>query len=213
MKKEFWHNRWDINHITFHGSEAHKLLVEYFNELSLPEESRIFVPLCGKTLDISWLLSKGYRVAGAELSQKAIDELFSESGLSPDITELENLTHYSAENIDIFVGDIFNLTAEILGPVDAVYDRAAMVALPEEMRTNYARHMMEITQKAPQLVISYDYDQTCIDGPPFSVSGEELHQHYDKYYTLKNLARVDVPGGLKGKCDAAEHIWLLKNDE
>jgi thiopurine S-methyltransferase len=97
----------------------------------------------------------------------------------------------------------------MLGPVEAVYDRAALVALPAEIRQRYAAHLMEITATAPQLLIGYEYDQALQAGPPFSVGREELHRHYGESYRLTLLASADVAGGLKGKCPAKEIVWLL----
>lgn len=211
MEASFWHQTWRDNNIAFHRSEANPLLVKYFKQLSLLEDSRVFLPLCGKTLDIPWLLSNGYRVAGVELSTIAVEQLFTELGVEPKISGAGRLEHYSAENIDIFVGDIFHLSSEILGPVDAVYDRAALVALPKEMRDRYTAHLMQITNKAPQLLICYEYDQSLMEGPPFSVSNEEVSQHYKGGYHLTPIASTNVPGGLKGKCAAKENVWLLQN--
>src|SRR5690606_14666706 len=126
-----------------------------FKELSIAKGSRVFVPLCGKTLDIAWLLSNGYQIAGAELSELAIHQLFAALGIEPKITELGEVKHYSATDIDIFVGDIFNLIGDVLGSVDAVFDRAALVALPDDMRIRYAKHITDITGNAPQLLITY----------------------------------------------------------
>lgn len=212
MDASFWHQRWEKNEIAFHQSKANPLLVEYFHELSLAKGSRIFVPLCGKTLDISWLLSNGYRVAGAELSKVAIEQLFMELGVQPKISGVGEVDQWSANNIDIFVGDIFALSRKILGPVDAVYDRAALVAFPEEMRNRYTAHLTEMTDKAPQLLICYDYDQRLMEGPPFSVSNEEVKRYYTVNYDLTLIASTDVSGGLKGKCAAKENVWLLKNE-
>lgn len=209
MDKIFWEERWKKNEIAFHGAEANPFLVKYFDRLSLAKGSRIFLPLCGKTLDILWLLSKGYRVAGAELSKLAIDQLFSEMKVTPQISKLGKLEHYSAKNLDIFVGDFFDLSRQALGSVDAIYDRAALVALPESMRSSYTKHLIEITNKAPQLLICYEYDQRLQEGPPFSISNEEVHQHYKSHYDLNLLESSNVPGGLKGKSPAKENIWLL----
>jgi thiopurine S-methyltransferase len=210
MDAGFWHRMWEKNEIAFHQSKANPLLVEYFHELSLAKGSRIFVPSCGKTLDISWLLSNGYRVAGAELSKVAIEQLFMELGVQPKISEVGEVDQWSAKNIDILVGDIFALSRKILGPVDAVYDRAALVAFPEEMRNRYTAHLTEMTDKAPQLLICYDYDQRLMEGPPFSVSNEEVKRYYTVNYELTLMASTDVSGGLKGKCAAKENVWLLK---
>ena len=212
MDASFWRQRWDKNDISFHESEANPLLVKYFKELSLAKGRRVFLPLCGKTLDIPWLLSNGYHVAGAELSKIAIEQLFTELGVEPKISGVGEVDHYSAKNIDIFVGDIFHLSSQILGRVDAIYDRAALVALPEKMRNRYTAHLTEITDKAPQLLICYEYDQSLMEGPPFSMSNEEVNQHYRDSYDLTLIVSTNVPGGLKGKCTAKENVWLLKND-
>lgn len=212
MDASFWHQRWGNNEIGFHEREANPLLVKYFKTLSLTKGGRVFLPLCGKTLDIGWLLSNGYRVAGAELSKIAIEQLFAELGVEPKISTQGGLDHYSAKDIDIFVGDIFDLSRQMLGPVDAIYDRAALVALPVEMRHRYTAHLTEITHKAPQLLICCEYDQSLMEGPPFSITNEEVNQHYRNRYDLTLMVSRDVAGGLKGKCAAKENVWLLKND-
>jgi thiopurine S-methyltransferase len=212
MDTDFWHQRWEKNEIAFHASKPHPVLVAYFKELKLVESSRVFLPLCGKTLDIAWLLSKGYRVAGAELSKLAIEQLYIGLGLEPKISKLGNISRYSATNIDIFVGDIFDLSSEVLGHVDAIYDRAALVALPKEMRNRYAKHLLEITDTAEQLMISFGYDQSLMDGPPFSVNSDEVSHHYQDAYNLKLLESISIPGGLKGICAATENVWLLKKE-
>ena len=139
--------------------------------------------------------------------------MFSELGAQPTITAIDQLSRYSSNNIDIFLGDIFTLSASVLGEIDAIYDRAALVALREPMRDRYAAHLIKITDRAPQLLISYCYDQRLVDGPPFSVSDEEVDRHYRESYDLMLLASADVKGGLKGKCAAAENVWLLKRDD
>jgi thiopurine S-methyltransferase len=210
MEASFWHGKWERNEIGFHNTEAHPLLVAHFDALSLPEGGRVFLPLCGKTRDIHWLLSNGYQVAGAELSLIAVEQLFAELGVAPDIAEIGEMRRYSAGGIDIFAGDIFALSDVMLGPVDAVHDRAALVALPEDVRDRYAAHLTDISGRAPQLLISFDYDQSLIDGPPFSVTGDEIARYYRAAYDPAQLASVEVAGGLKGKYPAREIIWLLK---
>lgn len=210
MQHDFWHNKWQKNEIGFHLPEANPLLVEYFSALQLAPQSRVFLPLCGKTLDIAWLLAQGFKVTGAELSAIAIEELFKNLNLTPSIVQLGEVAHYHAENLDMFVGDIFKLTPKQLGKIDAVYDRAALVALPEEMRNNYTAHLMTLTNHAPQLLICFAYDQALHAGPPFSISPNEVKQHYAEYFDVHLLATVDVTGGLKGKCAATEQVWLLQ---
>ncbi|WLQ11914.1 thiopurine S-methyltransferase [Hahella aquimaris] len=210
MDANFWREVWAENNIAFHQSEANPMLVAHFNELNLANGSRVFVPLCGKTLDISWLISRGHHVVGCELSEMAIEQFFAEQGVTPQITESTSGKRYSTENLDIYVGDFFDLTVEELGHIDAIYDRAALVALPKPMRDRYAKHLMTLTNNAPQLMICYQYDQTKMGGPPFSISAEEVKQHYADNYALTVLATVEVDGGLRELNEVTETVWLLE---
>jgi thiopurine S-methyltransferase len=140
MHTDFWHERWSTNQIAFHESEANPLLVAHFAALGLAKGARVFVPLCGKTLDIDWLLAQGYHVVGAELSPLAVTQLFERLGVTPQLTRVGKLERWSVPHLDLFVGDFFALTPDLLGTVDAVYDRAALIALPSDLRGRYAAH-------------------------------------------------------------------------
>lgn len=210
MDVHFWHKKWENNEIAFHRSTPNPLLVDHIEVLSLPEGSVIFIPLCGKTLDIAWLLANGYRVTGVELVESAIEQLFAELAMVPKISSVGEIKHYSAKNIDIYVGNIFAVSQKILGSIDAVYDRAALVALPEDLRRRYTAHLIDITNKSPQLLIAYHYDQNLVQGPPFSISNDEVSQHYKKSYNLTLIESSAVEGGMKGKCEATENVWLLE---
>ncbi|HEX2586525.1 MAG TPA: thiopurine S-methyltransferase [Steroidobacteraceae bacterium] len=210
MQPDFWHNRWFTNQIGFHESAANPLLVKHIDKLKLPKDSRIFLPLCGKTLDIGWMVNQGYQVVGAELSKLAVDQLFKELGVAPAITCRGNIDHYHTNNIDVLTGDIFDITCDMIGKVDAIYDRAALVALPSEMRIRYTRHLVNVTNAAPQLLICFEYDQTLVDGPPFSVDADEVRRHYENYYDLVQLD--NIPEKLRQQFDADEVVWLLQRN-
>lgn len=212
MDAAFWHKKWETDVIGFHRSRPNPLLVKHIEALALAPGDRVFLPLCGKTLDIGWLLSRGYQVAGAELSTLAISQLFDELGVEPQIEEAGVITHYQAGNLDIFAGDFFELSTSLLGPIDAVFDRAALVALPTAMRPRYTNHLRAITAHAKQLLITFEYDQNLMDGPPFSVVADEVHQHYSQYFELTLLETTQVEGGLKGFCPASEDVWLVNNN-
>ena len=210
MEAEFWHERWRENRLGFHQSDYNALMVAHFDRLELGEDARVFVPLCGKTRDIAGLLTRGYRVVGAELSDLAVNQLFADLGIAPALSDAGPLQHYAAPGIEVFVGDIFDLEAERLGHVDAVYDRAAVVALPKDMRGSYAAHMHAITHGAPQFLLSFEYDQSAMEGPPFSVDAAELERIYGQTFTLTPLVEAEVEGGLKGTVPATERAWLLR---
>ena len=210
MEASFWHQKWARGEIGFHQKDFNPFLLKYLEILNLPKESRIFLPLCGKTRDFSFLLANGYQVVGVELSELAVKELFKELCLNPEINLIGDLIRYSAQDIDVFVGDIFDVTSKYLGEISAIYDRAALVALPVEIRAQYISHLMNVTKSAPQLLITFEYDQKLMDGPPFSLTESEIKHHYGSKYQLKVLESNFVSGGLKGKINLTETAWLLQ---
>lgn len=209
MEHSFWHERWDTGRINFHEGDANGLLVKRFETTFDQPGARVFLPLCGKTRDIAWLLSKGYAVAGAELSERAVKDLFQELGRAPAIEDAGALKRYSADRIVIFAGDIFDLDRSSLGSVDITYDRAALVALPEEMRRRYADHLQAITATAPQFLNTLNYDQSEMAGPPFAIDAEEVAACHGAAYDILEIETIDVPGGLKGQCPATETVRRL----
>ncbi len=213
MDPEFWHNKWEKMEIGFHEGQVNEHLKRFLPELKLPDRARIFLPLCGKTQDIPFLLGKGHTVKGVELSEKAVTQLFSEMDVVPTIEQRDPFKIYRADSIEIFVGDFFDMDASLLGPVDGIFDRAALVALPESMRSEYASKLKGITELAPQLLVAFDYDQSQLEGPPFSVPEKLVNQYYGLDYILEPLGRFEVEGGLKGVCKAFEEVWLLTPPE
>ena len=174
MEVDFWHDRWEKNLTGFHLDEVNPHLRENWAALNLKSGSRVFVPLCGKSLDLLWLADQGYEVVGIELSPLAVKAFFSENGLEAKLTHIDGLEYWQSDNISLFCGDFFSLTTEILGTIDAVYDRASLIALPPAMRKDYAAKLTELAQTAPKLLVTLEYDQSKMDGPPFSVSQEEV---------------------------------------
>ncbi|BFM15621.1 thiopurine S-methyltransferase [Maricurvus nonylphenolicus] len=209
MQAEFWYERWASNDIGFHQPEANHFLTKYMSQLELPVGGRVFLPLCGKSLDIHWLLAQGYAVAGAELSEMAVQQLFEELGLEAAVRHEGTLKCYSAPQIDIWVGDIFELDKQALGPVGAVYDRAALVALPLPTRHRYTQHLMAITGRVRQLLICFEYDQSLMEGPPFSITDTEVESHYGSDYQISLLEAVPVVGGFRTLEQADEKAVLL----
>ncbi|WP_089603805.1 thiopurine S-methyltransferase [Acinetobacter piscicola] len=208
MDYEFWHQRWQENRIGFHLPQPNPLLVNNLQFLELAKDARIFIPLSGKSLDIGYLLVQGFRIVAIELSQKAVDALIDELQLEFTQHQVGDLIHYQHERLDLFVGDVFHLNKNLLGHIDAIYDRAALVALPEKTRIQYAAHLTELAH-VPQLIISYEYDQNSYEGPPFSVTEAEIRQHYQKAYQILLLEQVDLSDSFKGQ-NAMEKAWCLK---
>ncbi len=177
--------------------------------LGLAPGARIFLPLCGKTGDIPWLLSQGHAVAGAELSEIAVKALFDDLGITPIVQKTGDLNRYSADGIDIFAGDMFAMTPAMLGSVGAVYDRASLVALPADVRARYAPFLVRLTGGAPHLLIAFDYDASTVSGPPFPVPEAEIRGIYPPGTGITQLADTPATGGIKGVQPAREQVWLL----
>ncbi|MGB1237904.1 MAG: thiopurine S-methyltransferase [Pseudomonadales bacterium] len=213
MDAQFWHERWQTNRIAFHENKGNSALKRYFEQLGLAAGACIFVPLCGKSCDIDWLLAQRYRVVGVELSELAVEAVFERLEMTPECIELNGYRRYSCGSLTIYCADVFSLQRAELGVIDAVYDRAALVALPETMRVRYAAHVIALSAQAPQLLLSFEYDQAQLEGPPFSLSSSDIEAYYAQCYRLEILAQGAIEGGLKGKVDALETLWHLRPNE
>lgn len=209
MDAKFWNDRWAQNEIGFHEGAPNASLTRHFESLALSAGARVFVPLCGKSLDLSWLAGRGMRVAGAELSRAAVDQFFAEAGVEPSAASAGPLTRVHAGPIEVFVGDIFDLNRETLGPVDAVYDRAALVALPPDMRPRYAAHLATITNRAPQLVVTLEFAPGDTAGPPFSVTASNVHEYYSAAYRIDELERTPPNPARRDGRTASTVVWHL----
>lgn len=139
-----WQDSWRANHIDFHLLQVHPLLPRSWEQLHLAASDRIFVPLCGKSLDLMWLRRRGHDIVGVELSPIAVKSLFKESRLQPRRTRQGRFTHWGHERFNIFCGDFFQLSARDMAGVKAVYDRASLTALPDDLRARYVHHLRTI---------------------------------------------------------------------
>ncbi len=188
----FWKERWQQNEIGFHMDERHEYLHQYFHRLHVGPET-VFVPLCGKSPDLLWLRQQGARVLGVELSEIAVQDFFRENTLEVEIKKKSGFDCYHTEGITIFCGDLFSLPKEDISDVRGVYDRGALVALPINMRKDYAAHLCRILPADSRiLLVSYDYDQTRIDGPPFSVPLPEIEALFGDVFSVELLAEHDA---------------------
>ena len=209
MEPDFWHGKWQRDETAFHEGKPNERLTRYVNRLKLNPGARVFVPLCGKSADLIWLMDQGFRVAGIELSPIAVADFFAGLEMTPEVSQVGPLVRHSVPGLVIYQGDIFDLTAEMLGEADAVYDRAALVALPVTMREKYAAHLVAITQSAPQLVITFDYEPSSMTGPPFSVDAAQVHALYEKSYAITPLEREPV-ADLRTAREVHESVYLLE---
>ncbi|MGA9666206.1 MAG: thiopurine S-methyltransferase [Gallionella sp.] len=193
MKKDFWLERWQREEIGFHQDDFNPHLRRYWQDMRLAPGSPVFVPLCGKSRDMLWLREQGHRVLGVELSDIAVQAFFRENGYVPNHGPHGKFRHCEANGITILCGDFFDLGKEDLADVQAVYDRASLIVLPPEMRERYVRHLVSILPPATRiLLITVDYPQPEMQGPPFSVSIGEVETLYRDYAGVRLLEKLDV---------------------
>lgn len=191
MEADFWLDRWAQNKIGFHRSTPHPLLERHVHRWSRP--GRILVPLSGKSLDLHFLVARGFSVVGVELVEDAVVQFFDEANLVPKIDTVSAFKVYRSDAIDFFVGDFFKLTPQDIGTCDGLYDRAALVALPPELRAQYPAQLAHLLPQAAEgLVVTLDYppgslsksgssktpSAVPLEGPPFSVPPAEVEARF-----------------------------------
>lgn len=193
MESSFWHERWQKNDIGFHQPVFHPYLLAHWPRLGIPAGSAVFVPLCGKSLDMFWLHDQGYQVIGVELSPLAVADFFRQRQLEPTLTRQGDFAVYEIPGIRIYCGDFFKLAPADLDGVRGVFDRAALVALPPALRQAYAAHLQEILPAGTQtLLVCFAYPQEQMQGPPFSVEAEEVNALFSPSCSVRLIERHDV---------------------
>ena len=216
MEKEYWLERWKQGDIGFHQSTVNPYLREYWQKLHLAPGSKVFMPLCGKSRDMLWLREQGYGVLGVEFSGLAAEEFFIESGYTPQRTASDKFIHLEANGMRILCGDFFDLCKNDLAKISAVYDRAALIALPPEMRKRYVHHLLNILPPNAQiLLITLEYPDAEMSGPPFSVSIDEIVALYQLHADIRLLTQQDVLAQNprfqeRGLSRLQQNIFLLK---
>ena len=193
MQPDFWHKRWQIGQIGFHQSAVDRHLKTHWPDLELASDSCVFVPLCGKSLDLLWLRERHHSVAGVELSAVALESFCMEQGISARRRTLEHFDVYEAPKLRLYRGDIFALTPALLGPVAAVFDRAALISWAPELRAAYVAHIATLTAPGTRtLLVTMEYEQSQMTGPPFCVGADEVMRLYARHHSIQELSKHDV---------------------
>ncbi|MEZ4264977.1 MAG: thiopurine S-methyltransferase [Myxococcota bacterium] len=207
----FWHSMWQGERLGFHQStiNAHLAAAESF--LTDAGAQRVLVPLCGKSRDLLWLKARFDEVVGVEFVETAVAAFFAEQGLSPSHTADLGLARYEVDGLALLAADIFDVTAAAVGPLDAVYDRAALIALPAEVRPRYVEHILSLSRPGTRILLLTmhgDYPS----GPPFSVSDDEVRALYGARCGLErdDAGQVtDLPESLADKGVRAT-VWRIQ---
>jgi thiopurine S-methyltransferase len=193
VQPDFWLDRWRTAQIGFHQAAVDRHLKAYWPRLMLPAGSPVFVPLCGKSLDLLWLRDRGHSVKGVELSPVALESFLMEHGIPAMRRVLVDFDVYEADGFTLFRGNYFKLTPALLGGVSAVYDRAALISWTPAARESYVKHLTSLTSPGTQtLLIAVEYPPEQMKGPPFPLTRDTIESLYAGHYSIEELGRHEI---------------------
>jgi thiopurine S-methyltransferase len=216
MDPDFWHERWARGEIGFHQHDFNAHMQAFTERLGLRPGGHIFVPLCGKSLDLLWFLHHGYRVTGVEINPQAVRDFLAENGLRAQVTEIPGGQLYRSTGLDLFCSDFFATDFSGMPAIEAVYDRAALIALPPDMRRAYAPRLAGLLRPGVRsLLLTLDYPQHEMRGPPFAVTLEEVEALFSSSCLIEQLHSEDCLEReprfrRKGLTRLTEHVLLLE---
>lgn len=215
--QQFWLNLWREGKTIFHRDEVNTDLSTQWPSLQLQTAATVLVPLCGKSLDMLWLAEQGFQVIGIELSEQAVLQFGEENRLTLVKKIHSQAISYVTESLTIWVADIFSLDPAFIVPIDAIYDRAALIALPANLRSQYVRICQQrLKARGKILLKTMHYDESQMRGPPFSVSGAEVRQLYSNCQTILSIRetnrQVDEQDPLhaRGLREVTDRVWYLQ---
>lgn len=208
MDQSFWRARWQEGRIGFHEGRPNTYLERHASRLD--GCARVLVPLCGKAEDLAFLAGRGHEVIGVELVEDAVRAFFAEHGATPEIRARGSLTEYTAGTITLLAGDVFAVTPEHVGHVDALYDRAALIALPPEMRARYVPHVRKLLAPGARgLLVTLEYAQQLAEGPPFAVLEDEVRALW-AHASVELVDEGPDPRVREGMPPAVERCFALR---
>lgn len=192
MDETFWQERWAEGRLGFHVGHPHPALGRHWQSfVGSGSVHRVLVPLAGKSADLLWLRDQGHDVVGVEFIRRAVDDFVDENHLeaTTETTHYGTLTRIGA--LSLACADFFALSPEELGTFDAVYDRAAFVAIDPTRRSEYTKKLAELTRPAARLfLVNFVHDMP--GGPPFSIPEPELRQLFDPFFELEQRDEADI---------------------
>ncbi len=216
---DFWAQRWEQGRIGFHSQQVNPQLVKYADRLisglTLESAPRILIPLCGKTVDITWLEDQGCDVVGVEIVEQALEDFHSEQGRQFYVISENGFNAWTSGRTALFQGDFFEIDHSVIGTVTGVWDRAALVAVLPELQQKYADQLVALTRKGARVLLrTFAYDQSAMQGPPWSVSPQTVQTIFGERFRIELLESQELIDVLhkfrdRGATSFIGSTWLL----
>lgn len=220
MNKTYWLNRWETGNIRFNQPTPHRFLIKHYQSLGLHPHEQVFVPLCGKSIDMIWIMAQDQRVIGVEISPIAILDFLKENKL--DAVEFKDgaFQVYQNASFTLYNGDLFNLTAKHLSEIKAVYDRGSLTAMPPNtLRSQYVDWVKNtIPENCKILLVVLEHGAPDVMEPPFSTTLEEVNLCFANQFSVTQLEReyiAEIPAHweARGVHDLYECAYLLQKNK
>lgn len=215
MSNQQWKAKWARNDIAFHHPEINPLLQQYFFDLGLSTGDQLLIPLCGKSVDITWLSSCGFQVIGVELSEIAIQAYFDALKVEPDKYNSGPFTRWRYRNIEILCGDIFDLTKADLSKIKLLYDNASLTAFSAHDRIEYVRHFSDILPLDCQILLITDETPDEQQSNSVNTIDSEVTTLYSSLYQIKllhgkNCIKMDPEHPELAPGEMEEKVYLIR---
>lgn len=193
METAFWLDRWQRQDIGFHQPGVNDLLVRLWGAVGPPDGTTVFVPLAGKSRDLSWFADRGHLVIANELSELAVDAFFAAEKREPAVSYGMSCQVKRAAPFTFWQCNYFALPAEATRNAGAFYDRAALIAMPRIMQQAYADKLADLVGPGARgLLITLDYDPSEMNGPPFAVPDHQVRQLFSDTFAIDRLETREV---------------------
>lgn len=206
MEPEFWKTAWEQGRIGFHRDEVHPDLHTWETRWLGEGSHRVLVPLCGKSVDLIWLRERGHEVVGVELVDQAVEQFHDDHWLEPEVQHEGDAAHWRTERLTLVCGDFFELEPGRLGTFDRVWDRAALVAIDPAQRGEYAQRLQALMGEDARLLLNtFEYDQSKMQGPPWSVPADQVRALFEGW-AIEVLERRDAARQIS--FEGHDHWWV-----
>jgi thiopurine S-methyltransferase len=213
MIQEFWSSRWAEGQTGFNQPEVNDHLKRYWSRLGLPSSSRVLVPLCGKSCDLLWLRAQGHAVVGVEFVPQAIEDFFSENHIPCEPTAMGWAAADGGPPLTLIEGDFMALEERHVGTFDAFYDRASIVALPQDLQADFAQTLARLVAPGARgLLLSFEYPADQRQGPPFNTDQQSLSRLLGTNFEIDGLLRHELRAEEVARFDVdwcTEAVYLL----